>query len=226
MLRRVFIARRRHLADPEGMPGHSNVRKYWELPRKYVLFEFYHPVFEVIYSEDPRIQRKGWEDESVKAETVAAIGQQRKLLAPLFRGRSRIWHGIQLALPLSRVSYDFLDNKSVSWPRLGFTRDWETAVAVQITGQLATSSTEAKAGFEKVFQEWVDWATTLGEINKAESISYSERDYNVHCEFPGACGDVLVVLIQLLAATRKFSSVESLGFVSDPNSPLWWAPKN
>jgi hypothetical protein len=72
-VRRLIVTRDSNIKDIEALARHPNVRDCWRLPRGFVIFESYYPVFEQIYNNDLSIKHAALADAVVRLQTVDAI---------------------------------------------------------------------------------------------------------------------------------------------------------
>ncbi len=94
-----------------------------------------------------------------------------------------------------------------SWPTAG----WETAKEIVITLEYASSS-ESQAVTESVLRLWLDTLDGLGEYVQIHPSKYDGHGSQTRCEFKDECGDALIALYVLITATKKTTSVQSVGF--------------
>jgi hypothetical protein len=205
--RRVIITKTANLRDAEALPEHPNVRKCWQLPSKHTLFEFYDPVFEIVFNLDPRIRRTGEGDSKIVSALKRAFEEERKLLAPLYKGRTIAFNGVQLAVPAKTALYLFLARTAVVWPKFASSPDFETARSIQILGQLSATSSLLVVKLEAALREWRDSMTALGQISQVHGMTVDGLAFSLPCEFAAECGDATMALYKLLADTKALASV-------------------
>ena len=208
-MRQVIITRESNVADPNGVSKNEFVRKFWKLPRGYILCELYDPIFE---SRDMDKHLAAHADEGMRARIAEVIAKEVALFAPMYGREKRRSPFVKLGVIYPTGDYRFLDKRPIQWPELGHSPNWESSRSIDITGELKSASQEAAAEFERVFQEWVDAMTALGEISRAHAITFAGEKFSVECEFTGACGDATMALYMLLTETKKITSVQSVGF--------------
>lgn len=211
-MRQVIITRYSNIADPEGLSKHELVRKVWKLPKGYILCELYDPAFEFIYSRDMDKHRAAHANEEIRARAVAIVAEEMALFAPLYGQEKRRSPFLKLDVICPTGDYRFLDKRSILWPELGHSPNWERSRSVNITGQLKSTSKGEALELQRVFQEWVDAMTSLGEVSQVQSISLAGEKFTAAGEFTGACGDATMALYMLLAETKKITTVQSVGF--------------
>jgi hypothetical protein len=213
-VRRVIITKNANVNNIETLPLHPNVRKCWRLPREYVLFEFYHPVFERIYDQDPAVANAARSDEIVRSQTAEAIAEERNLLAPLYRDIGNPSNALTLLVPSKAATYFFVGRGKgrISWPRTGYSPGWESSTRIRVDGRLFMALPEAVEGLRTVLREWSDSMTKIGEMKAIETLIIDGTHFSAICEFEGPCGDAAMALFMLLTETRNLSSLEAVGF--------------
>lgn len=176
------------------------------------MFEYRDPIYEANDRLYQATGRGSHNDASVRLQEAAAIREEMDLLAPLYgndRNRSRF---IKLAIPTRTTLYHFLEKHPIRWPRVGYSKDWESARAIHIAAVIEHASTESIAAFRSVFQQWTDLMHKLLQLNQVYPVVQSNRNVEFACEFTESCGDPAMALYMLLTHTRKMTSVESVGF--------------
>jgi hypothetical protein len=211
-MRQVIITEHSNLADPDGLSKHELVRKVWKIPRSYVLIELFDSVFESIYTWDMAKQRAAFLEEGIRTRSATIVAEELKLLAPLYGQEKRRSPFLRLAVPCQSALYRFLGSRPIQWPGLGHSANWETTRSIEICGELNSASQEAAARLRVVFQEWVDAMVALGQISEVHPITFAGKKFTAECEFAEACGDATMALYMLLTATKKVTSVQSVGF--------------
>jgi hypothetical protein len=220
------VTQNSNVADIGALLRHENVIKCWRLPREYVLFEFYHPVFDHIYEINPQVKHTALGNESIRSQTAAASAIERGLLGPLYRKTQSPSDAVMLLVPAKTVFYEFLGARKgrIPWPDLGCSPGWESVRSVFITGQRESVSPEKEAALKEVFQEWLDTMKELGVMNQADSIRLVGHSFETVGEFTEPCGDAAIALYMLLTETRKITTVQSIGFFAPTDTIRRYLP--
>ena len=214
-IRRVIITRNENFADIGALAKHPNVPKCWHLPRGYTLFEFYHPVFDRIYTNDQEAANAARLDDSVRLQTSAAVTEERKLLEPLYRGIGNPSNALTLLVPTKTVTYYFVGRGkgSIAWPQIGYSKDWEIARSIRVVGRVYSTVPETVEALIMVINEWAGALAGWGEIKELDGVSISGERFSTGALFNGSCGDAIMALLMLLTETRNLTSVEEVMFL-------------
>jgi hypothetical protein len=213
--RRVNITRQVNIADLNQLPHHPNVRRCWVLPWGFVLFEFYDPIFEEA-EIDPALGGSHGQSEATRRKLASLMIEERRLLAPLYRGRPEHWQGNKFGLPLKTVIYRVVDDKVIRWPWFGCSPDWEIQRRIRFSGKLGTLTTGTRESLERAFVDWATWAQSIGQLTGAGKFTFEVDKFGALCEFSGPCGDACMGLYLLLTEKRSQSNLEAAGFF-DPD---------
>lgn len=212
--RRVIITRASEVGNPEELASHPNVRGLWSLPRGYVLFEFYHPVFEQIYETTPGVASSARRLESVRRETAQAIAEEQRLLSKLHRDMPDSSDALMLLVPSQASFYSFLgrNKRTFPWPSLGCSPFWDTSRKIRVAGRLVANVAETVSGLKSVLEEWSDSAPPVNSVRMGSDLHFEGEYFSFKCDFSSPCGDATMALFMLLAATRSLTSLEAVGF--------------
>jgi hypothetical protein len=213
-IRRVIITKVGSLADVPRVQEHPNVRGYWSLPQGYSLFEFYHPVYERIWDNDPAVSNPAWQEPSVKSQAAEAVAQEASLLAPLYRVVGNTSNAMTLMVPSKTSMYDFLGlgKGRIQWPQIGKSVDWEIARAIRVAGRLSETAPENVKELEIVIGEWSDCMKSVGALNEVEELAFRNNYFTANCSFAVPCGDATMALFMLFTETRYLTFLEAAGF--------------
>src|SRR5262249_16954751 len=143
-----------NVSDLAGLSYHPNVRKPWQLPCGYTLFEFYHPAFERILDNDVKVNRAARASQTARVETAAAIAEEKRILFPLFQGKSKDFQGVQLFFPGDTAFTLFLGQEEMDWPTIKLFKGWELDLAPLFRMALAEPDESEQRALETIIGEW------------------------------------------------------------------------
>jgi hypothetical protein len=212
--RQVRLCSRRHLANPAGVSTHPNVRKSWELPGDNVLFEFYDPVYERIYSWNREIRAAAMQTASDLTQARACDAIYRSLLGPLFEGHGQLFHGISHAMPpLYSGFFAFLGYKRVSWPETRMSSLVDLGTSLEVLARLREFEPNRCESYCSIVNEWEEWAYGLHILKSVEPVRRDpDGELRSSYELTEPCGDAAMVLFLLLSLSRMQTTVGSIGF--------------
>jgi hypothetical protein len=213
--RRVTITRDVNIADVNQLAHHPNVRRCWILPWEFVLFEFYDSIFEEA-EVDPALCGSHGQSEATRGKLASLMIEERRLLAPLYRGRPEHWQGNKFGLPLKTVIYRVVDNEAIRWPWFGCSPDWEIQKRIKVFGKLGKLNSGTRESLERAFVDWTTWAKSIGELTGAGKFTFNGDSFGTLCEFSSPCGDACMSLYLLLTKKRSEVNLEAVGFF-DPD---------
>ena len=223
-IRRVIITRESSLADIEALQQHPNIKKCWRVPERYTLFEFYHPVYEHIYDNNPRVSNNAWQNPSIKFQAAEAVKQERALLAPLYRQVGSPSNAGLLLVPSRTAMYHFLGNTRdrIHWPFLGRSADWETSLVIRIAGQLGAVDPEKIEALRLVLRSWEDSMKSFRELVHLDEMAFHDSRFTITCSFSQACGDATMLLFMMLTESRYLICLDAVGFflLDDHSAPF------
>lgn len=211
--RRIIITRETNIEDVSRLEVHPNVRSVWWLPRGFVLFEFYHPVFELIYSENLAIANAARVNEEVRQQTADAVSVEQRLLAPLYTAIGHSSDALTLMVPARGATYHFVGKGKghISWPELKSSDGWERARKMRVEMVLVSSIPETSNALEHVIADWSESLRGPAEM-KVENVSRINDGMvaTVHCST--RIFDAAMALFILLTETRHLTSLCSVCF--------------
>jgi hypothetical protein len=208
--RKNIITKNWNINDLQGLPCHPNVRKCWQLPREYMLFEFYHPVYDRIFSSDFQIKHAALKEESVRLESAWAVAELRRMLQPLFGGKPKSFQGTQLLFPGKTAFTLFLGEGKVLWPEVKLAEGWETDRQSKFHMRLVIATEDTTRELEKIVRLWGESGMTQGEIGTVSPVRFQGEEAQVECSFINEAHDSIMALYMLLTDTRALTSLESL----------------
>jgi hypothetical protein len=220
MMREVIITRIDNLIPIEELQHHPIVRKCWTLSRGQTLLDLYAPVL-----DDPGIGTAARHQEPIKSKLTAYYDEQAKLLAPLYKCVSRSEAEMAL-VPGTQSLYHFLgkDKYRIRWPEIGYSRGWEVAHTIRISGRLVAAIPETVEGLNSVVGEWLGSMASRIQIVLESPLRFEDRDFTLPVKFETACGDAVMALYMLLTETRSLTSLQAVSFFvpDDFSSPGGW----
>jgi len=223
-IRRVIITQEASFANIDALQQHPNVKKYWRAPKHYVLFEFYHPVYDYIYDNDPAISNVAWQDPSIKLQAAQAVEQERALLAPLYRHVGNPSNAGLLLVPSRTAMYYFLGDAKgrIQWPFLGRSADWETSDVIRIVGQMPAINQSRIEELRLVLRCWEESMRGFGEPIHLDDVAFYNSRFTVVSRFTGECGDATMLLFMLLTESRYLICLDAAGFflLDDISTPF------
>jgi hypothetical protein len=213
-IRKVIVTKTTNVSDPSALGGHPNVKKTWDLGCGFVLFEFYHPVFNHIHESDLDLANAARNDPAVRTATAAAVAEERQLLAPLYQQLRRPSDALILLIPSKTTMYYFLGlgKGRIQWPEFARSTDWEVARSIRVAGRLFSVIDETIDGLNRIFKEWSKRMVAFGVMTQAETMVFSRNGFSTICEFTVPCGDAMIALFALLSETRYITSLDAVGF--------------
>lgn len=223
-IRRIIITHESSFANVEALNQHPNVRRYWRIPARYVLFEFYHPVYERIYDNNPAVSNAAWQNPETRSQAAEAVSQERALLAPLYREVGSASNAGLLLVASRTVMYHFMGRGKgqIQWPFLGRSADWETSDVIRISGRISSIKPDKIKELLLVMRCWEESMRAVGEVIHADELSFSGLSFTLNCRFSGGCGDATMLLFMLLTESRYLISLDAVGFFSldDSSTPF------
>ncbi len=213
-IRRVIITKQSNIANATELHNHPCVRRLWKLPLGYIMFEFYHPVFEKIYNDDLEKSNAARMEESVRHDTATAITEERKLLGPLYQQFQNPSDALTLLVPSTTAVYHVLGKGKgqLPWPDLVCSKGWELSNRLQVRGTMVSAIPETVSSLEMIIKSWTKSMRDIGAINRVGDISLIGQSFKVIAECSGACGDAAMALFVLLMETRQTTSVQTVQF--------------
>jgi hypothetical protein len=188
---------------------HPLVVKRWKLARGYMLFEYYHPAFDKTCDSDYESARLALQTEPYKSQDRAVRLEWRRLLSPAYAGGQ----GDHMFVVTTRIATYWFEGReryTMAWPRVGFSKQWDSSSRIRIAGRLFLAEPETIAGLQAVLSEWHE--TVPGQVVQAGPLIFSGEGFNATYEFSGPCGDATIALFMLLTVTRHLTSLEAAGF--------------
>lgn len=212
--RKVIVTRKSETVHPEALATHPNVRGLWWLPHGYMLFEFYHPVFERIYDTEPGLAKSARQLDAVKGQTAQAVAEEQKLLWNLYRDFPESSEALMLLVPAQTAFYNFLGRykRTIAWPSLGCSPLWETAQKIRVAGRLAANISETTDALRTVLEEWSASAPSTSIVHLPPKLAFDDEYFSFECSFSGPCGDATMGLYMVLTETRSLTSLQAVGF--------------
>jgi len=205
-VREVIVTRESNVKDIEALSRHPNVRKCWRLPRAYVIFEFYHPVFERVYDSDISVKHAALAEDAIRIQSAAAMAEQRKILDPIYKGKRQ-----SFLIPGRTAFTIFWSKGTIQWLEVKLYAGWETAKESVFAMKLVIVTDDTVRELRKVIQQWTESGIAQGEIEEVGPVTFCDREARVQCRFVGpTCTDAIMALYILLTDTRALTSVESL----------------
>lgn len=213
-IRRVIITQESSFANIDALQQHPNVMKYWRVPKRYALFEFYHPVYDHIYDNNPAISNTAWQAPSIKLQAAEAVEQEKALLAPLYREVGNPSNAGLLLVPSRTAMYYFLGTAKgrIEWPFLGRSPDWETSHVIKIVGQIPSINPARIEELRIVIRCWEESMRGFGEPVHLDELEFYNSRFSLLSRFTAECGDATMLLFMLLAESRHLICLEAVGF--------------
>ena len=188
------------------------------MPWRFVLFEFYDPIYEELDNPSSELSDVTRWTEQTRAYMNTLVEAERSIMAPLYDGRPRHWQGNKLGVFLPSVIYRIIDNKKLQLPWFGYSAGWESATTIRVCGRLG-EKTPVKS-FETLLAEWSNWLALTGQGPTLGDLVFKNREFNILCEFPTACGDQCMALYTAMVARHRDSRVDAAGFFSPEQSDV------
>lgn len=222
-LRQVAIAKGTDV-DMEVLATHPNVVKRWCLPYGYVLFEFYHPIFDKAWDSDFSLATWHHYNEPSKSQVVEADREMKRVLAPLFDpGQNPDCCMYTRYAPNAVYRFFGRERHSIKWPKIGLSQEWSSARRVRLAGRLFYSMPETTDALAAVIGQWHECLVGYGESAPGTNVKWAEEHFSSIYDFEDACGDATMALFMILTATRNLTSLEAVGFFlpDDYTSPFF-----
>ena len=218
-IRRVIITRESNIENLANLPEQSSVKTCWRLPFNYTMFEFYHPVFERIYDDRPSISNAARAEDWVRRQTAAAIAEERRLLAPLYRDFHNPSDALILLVPSRVAIYHFVGKGKgqIAWPELNCAQGWEVSKRIRIKGQMIVAIEETVYGLQTVIRDWAVSMKGIGIVTQIGEIVTAGESFTINFECSAFSGDAVMALYILLTETRNLTSIQTLHF-----APAGW----
>ena len=203
MRKPISIVQKSNLTDYESLRKHKKIVRLIEIPYNYVFFEFWDDAFLDIYNKE----KKYYADPVLKEKAIELRDEENALIKPLYDKATSDNFVTSLGFWLNRCAYEM--------PILRKERFIETMYGkVDPIGQDCTFEAifkelneKNKIAFEKVINDWKQWASGLSLWKSCQLISYDEKMAIMGIHFNEKFEDALAALIIMLNHTRLKTGV-------------------
>ena len=213
-IRRVIITRESNIGERESLQKHPNIKGVWRLPFNYVMFEFYHPIFERIYEDNLEASNAARTEEQVKVQTSAAMSEEGRILAPLYAEISQPSDALTLLVPSKGAMYHFVGKGKgqIAWPELNCTKGWELARTTRVEMSLISSVPETLNNLDKLITDWAASLKNIGAPVRIDNVTHAGESVTAIFESSPAAGDAAMAFYILLTETRHLTSLYRVSF--------------
>ncbi|MCL1475927.1 hypothetical protein [Argonema antarcticum] len=210
--RPLIIVKNFYLADLQTLQEHSNVKHILEMPYNYVFFEFYDPIFELLYNEDIEIQNKAGKDPELQSKAKQLFGELDRFLQPLY---SHPASHDRFGYRFGCIALDFIINKkiytlkepgnpkAIEIVETGFTN----STSVQLKVKFKNKANKNQLRYEQVIIDWHEWAKKHFEFDVLGKIEYQNKLSTITIYFPSNFENFMAAIIVMLNDTRKETSI-------------------
>jgi hypothetical protein len=213
-IRRVIVTRESNIGELDSLQKHPNIKGVWRLPFNYVMFEFYHPVFERIYDDNMTASNAARVEEQVKVQTLAAMSEEGRILAPLYAEIRQPSDALTLLVPSNGAMYHFVGKGKgqIAWPELNCRKGWELARKTRVQMFLISAVPEALNNLDKLIADWAALLKNLGVLVRIKDLTRIGDSVTANVECFTSAGDAAMALYILLTETRSLTSVYRVSF--------------
>jgi hypothetical protein len=219
-IRYVIVTKEKFVSNLDDI----NVSKYWLFPKGNVLFDFYHPILEVVMETDAlkrenEIKRRNKEFKIQMNDMEIA---RHRILKPLYDVVPDYSEQVLLHV-LTETSYFFLgDNKKTMFPlkwRNSFKfissgEEWWKFNNFNLLFNLDNSGLKKQMMILNVLREWGEVAIKSGFAKYVNPIEMNKSTIKVECLFSKYSEDALMGLLMMLTDEKKQIPLESIEVVN------------
>ncbi|MEH1828616.1 hypothetical protein [Nostoc sp.] len=207
----ITIVQKIYLTDFALLSQHPKIQYLLEAPYDYVLYEFYDPIYEIIFHDDPEIRYQQHRDRNpeIYQKVRQVVNEEESLLQPLHDQSKRdrygyliggshiIWYRVERNHELKH--YDLRKPAALNHKCIDFFCDNQSHQII-ITTQLKEKTLKTKEKYENVITDWFNWVKVLDKIEYIGEINYQDNNANLNIIFKNNFDDFLVILTIMLNA--------------------------
>ncbi|MEH2278027.1 MAG: hypothetical protein V7K40_25385 [Nostoc sp.] len=211
----ITIVQKIYLTDFALLSQHPKIQYLLEAPYDYVLYEFYDPIYEIIFHPDPEIryQQHRYRNPEIHEKVRQVVNEEKSLLQPLHDQSKRdrygyliggshiIWYRVERNHELKH--YDLRKPAALCHRLINFSCDNKSHQII-LTTQLRKTTLKTKDKYENIITDWLNWVKPFDIIDYIGEINYQDNNANLNITFKNNFDNFLVILTIMLNA--KFST--------------------
>lgn len=212
-----YILKKFYLVEMQTLQEHPNIKQILELPYDYIFFEFYDPIFELLFNENLEIKHKAGKDPELQEKEKQLFGDLDRFLQPLYsHPASHDRYGyrkgcIARQFVINKKIYTLREPgnpKSIEIVETGFAN----STFVQFKVRFRNKTNKNKLRYEQVINDWHEWAKKHFQVDVLDGIEYQDLLSKVTINFPNDFETFMAALIVMLNDTRKETSINWLSW--------------
>jgi len=213
-VREVIITDQENVIDISQ--AHPNIKKVWTLPRKIVLFEFYHSLNELLYNNDPNIVKKAYEDKKIFNKMAEVKKIKYEIFKPLYKKIADSSKQVMLFIPTISTNYFFLgkNKDKISWPEIDnlilSKKNWELQKNLNLSIFIKAINPKKKNIFNEVLIEWENFCIKEDIVSNIDLLKFEDSNIFISCQFKESCGDAFMALYMIITKLKNDLSIKSI----------------
>ncbi|MEH1831812.1 MAG: hypothetical protein V7L29_06980 [Nostoc sp.] len=214
----ITIVQKIYLTDFTLLSQHPKIQYLLEAPYDYVLYEFYDPIYEIIFHPDPGIRYQQHRDinPEIHEKVSQVVNEEESLLQPLHDQSKRdrygyliggshiIWYRVEINYELKH--YDFRKPAALSHKLINFSCDNQSHQIV-LTTQLRKNTIKTKEKYENVITDWLNWVKIFDKIESIGEINYQENNANLNIIFKRSKFEDFLVILTIMLNEKLGTSI-------------------
>ncbi|MBD2458440.1 hypothetical protein H6G80_30785 [Nostoc sp. FACHB-87] len=217
----ITIVQKIYLTDFALLSQNPKIQYLLEAPYDYVLYEFYDPIYEIIFAPNPEIRYQQHRDRNpeIHEKVRQVVNEEESLLQPLHEQSKRdrygyiiggshiIWYRVGRNHQLKH--YDLRKPAALRHKLINFYSDNQSHQII-LTTQLRKKTLKTKEKYENIISDWLDWVKNFDKIEYIGEINYQDNNANLDIIFKEGFDDFLVILTIMLNAKLGTNLIEKL----------------